>query len=250
MQRDYPRGRAWRGRDEEMELWGREMDHDDWLRGTYGPGGMPQRRPPRGDWGQDWWRQPPSDRDYTPRWYGRTSARGYRRSDERIREDVYDRLMEHPFLDSSDVEITVHNAEVTIEGTVSDRWEKRLAEDLAESVAGVIEVHNRLRSTRREAAPLPTTEASRQTTGGPPLRRGMQVVGVDGEPIGHVKELRGDEFLIDRPMARDVYAPMQFVQNMVGDQVVLGIPAGQVDHMRWRTAEIMGAPPPMTGTTG
>lgn len=76
-------------------------------------------------------------------WRGK-GPKGYRRSDERIREDVNDRLSEG-YLDASDVEVTVANAEVTLTGTVNNRWDKRRAEDIAESVSGVTNVENRLR---------------------------------------------------------------------------------------------------------
>ncbi len=70
--------------------------------------------------------------------------KGYRRSEERIREDVCDRIMQHRDVDASDVEVTVSGGEVTLAGTVGDRWSKRLIEDLAEDVLGVDDVHNRL----------------------------------------------------------------------------------------------------------
>ena len=70
--------------------------------------------------------------------------KGYRRSDERIKEDVNDRLSEG-YLDASDVEVSVSNAEVTLTGTVNSRRDKRQAEDIAESVSGVTNVENRLR---------------------------------------------------------------------------------------------------------
>lgn len=71
--------------------------------------------------------------------------RGYTRSDERIREDVCDRLCEHGFIDASDVEVRVTGGEVTLQGSVRGRQEKRLAEDVAEQVGGVRQVHNELR---------------------------------------------------------------------------------------------------------
>lgn len=74
--------------------------------------------------------------------------RGYVRSDERIREDVCDRLSFDDELDASDITVTVAKGEVTLEGTVSDRHSKRRAEDISESVNGVSEVHNRLRSNK------------------------------------------------------------------------------------------------------
>jgi hypothetical protein len=71
--------------------------------------------------------------------------RGYRRSDDRIREDVCERLTRHGLVDASEIECEVSDGEVTLSGTVSTRAEKRLAEDAIETVAGVRDVHNRLR---------------------------------------------------------------------------------------------------------
>jgi hypothetical protein len=71
--------------------------------------------------------------------------KNYRRSDERIKEDVNDRLSDDYYLDASDVEVAVENSDVTLTGTVNSRSDKRRAEDLAESVSGVSNVENRLR---------------------------------------------------------------------------------------------------------
>jgi hypothetical protein len=71
--------------------------------------------------------------------------KGYQRSDERIREDVCDRLTDDEIIDPSDVEVTVSNCEVTLSGTVDDREQRRRAELLAEQVTGVTQVQNKLR---------------------------------------------------------------------------------------------------------
>jgi len=71
--------------------------------------------------------------------------KGYRRSDERIREDVNDRLTWNAELDASDIEVRVIEGEVTLSGVVDDRRAKRLAEDLVEDVFGVEDVHNQLK---------------------------------------------------------------------------------------------------------
>jgi hypothetical protein len=68
--------------------------------------------------------------------------RNYKRSDSRIEEDVNERLTEHGMLDATDIEVQVENGEVTLRGHVDHRQAKRLAEDIAESVLGVTEVHN------------------------------------------------------------------------------------------------------------
>lgn len=71
--------------------------------------------------------------------------RNYKRSDERIKEDINDRLTDHYFLDASDIEVEVSNSEVVLTGTVDSRYAKRQAEDIAEDVSGVTNVENRLR---------------------------------------------------------------------------------------------------------
>ena len=71
--------------------------------------------------------------------------RGYRRSDERIREEVNDRLTDHGDIDASEIEVNVMDGDVVLEGFVDDRRTKRLAEDVAESVSGVRDVINHLR---------------------------------------------------------------------------------------------------------
>jgi len=71
--------------------------------------------------------------------------KGYKRSDERIREDVCEYLLNHGEIDATDIDVTVENGEVTLSGNVTSRYEKHLAEDLADNVSGVADIHNRLR---------------------------------------------------------------------------------------------------------
>ena len=76
--------------------------------------------------------------------------KGYTRSDERILDDVYDRLTDDAWVDASDIEVAVSNAVVTLEGTVPDRNQKRRAEDVAADCSGVHDVANRLRVRRAD----------------------------------------------------------------------------------------------------
>lgn len=76
--------------------------------------------------------------------YRGRGPKNYRRSDDRIKEDVNDRLSQG-YLDASDIEVTVSNTEVTLTGNVNSRADKRRAEAVAESVTGVTNVENRLR---------------------------------------------------------------------------------------------------------
>jgi len=94
---------------------------------------------------------------YAPSPYGSTGTlgstgghagrgpKGYRRSDDRIREDVCDRLSWNDEVDATEITVRVSNCEVTLEGTVETRHMKRLAEDISEDVPGVLDVHNKLR---------------------------------------------------------------------------------------------------------
>jgi hypothetical protein len=74
--------------------------------------------------------------------------RGYRRSDERIREDVCDRLTDDSHLDARNLEVEVRHGEVILNGTVERREDKRRAEILAERCSGVENVQNNLRAQR------------------------------------------------------------------------------------------------------
>lgn len=71
--------------------------------------------------------------------------KGYVRSDERIREDINDRLTDDWALDATDIDVQVSEREVTLTGEVASRADKRRAEDIAESVSGVTNVQNNLR---------------------------------------------------------------------------------------------------------
>ncbi len=71
--------------------------------------------------------------------------KNYQRSNERILEDVNERLTRHGDIDATDIEVRVENGEVWLTGMVENRQQKRLAEDVADSVAGVRDVHNELR---------------------------------------------------------------------------------------------------------
>lgn len=76
------------------------------------------------------------------------SGRGpsdYTRSDERIREDANDHLTHDRRVDATNISVSVSNGEVTLSGTVHDRWAKRRAEDCVDRVPGVKHVQNNLR---------------------------------------------------------------------------------------------------------
>jgi osmotically-inducible protein OsmY len=71
--------------------------------------------------------------------------KGYQRSDQRLEEEINDRLMADDWVDASDLQVKVKDGEVTLTGTVRDRQAKRRAEDIAEQVMGVRDVMNQVR---------------------------------------------------------------------------------------------------------
>jgi osmotically-inducible protein OsmY len=91
--------------------------------------------------------------------------KGYARSDDRIREDVNDKLTDDAWLDASMIEVRVESGEVTLSGAVENRSDKRRAEDIAERVSGVTHVQNNLRLRQREEATTTTMGSESTITG-------------------------------------------------------------------------------------
>jgi osmotically-inducible protein OsmY len=71
-----------------------------------------------------------------------------RRSDDKIREEIWELLSNNADLDPSEVEVLVEGGEVTLTGTVDSRDARWLTEDLVTSVSGVREVYNQLKVAR------------------------------------------------------------------------------------------------------
>ncbi len=184
-ERDFDRGstygggyaaRSARGRDYDYERGRREHDYERDERGLRTRDHTEARG--RGN-ERGWW-----DRvsDEVASWFGDEDAerrrlrdegqrggshrgrgpRGYRRADERIRDDINDRLTDHPYIDATDIEVGVNSGEVTLTGAVENRQAKRLAEDIADSVSGVTNVENRLRVNR---GAIDTTATTTTATG-------------------------------------------------------------------------------------
>ena len=80
--------------------------------------------------------------------YGAFSGKGpkgYKRSDDRIREEVCEALYQSPRVDASDIEVSVDQGCVSLKGTVDSRDAKREAESCIENLFGVEDVFNELR---------------------------------------------------------------------------------------------------------
>jgi hypothetical protein len=139
--------------------YGRDPDErwpDEGYQGR-GYGGEYERgREERAGHGQFGGRRGSSSATYAPSWQtpGEHSGRGpkgYKRSDERVRDDVSDRLEQSGSIDASEIEVDVKDGIVTLRGSVSERTQKRLAEEAADSTPGVRDVRNEVRVAERDA---------------------------------------------------------------------------------------------------
>jgi hypothetical protein len=79
------------------------------------------------------------------------------------------------------------------------------------------------------------------------MQVGMEVTSLDGQSLGTVKKLAQGEFLLNRPMARDLWVPYtavlateDYTANMRGPvqptTVVLEISSAHIDRQGWRHA--------------
>ncbi|VVE61730.1 transport-associated protein [Pandoraea captiosa] len=145
--------------------YGRDYDRDYGSRVSgggqaYGYGGGRQAQ------GQDRWQGRPGT---SPRGYGsqttdmrhRQGPKGYSRTDERIREDVCERLCMAHELEVQDVSVQVRDGRVELQGSVPQRWMKHAIEDVADQCFGVQDVENRIRTQ----SPYAQGEPSRGGTG-------------------------------------------------------------------------------------
>lgn len=71
--------------------------------------------------------------------------KGFKRSDDRIQDEIAEHLTRLPQIDVGEIELRVQNGEVTLTGTATDRETKRIVEDVAEQVLGVQDVRNEIK---------------------------------------------------------------------------------------------------------
>lgn len=81
----------------------------------------------------------------------RRGPRSYVRSDERILEDINDRLIVYADFDVSEIEVKCEQGKVTLSGRVDSRRDRKNAERLAQTVSGVTAVTNELEVRARRA---------------------------------------------------------------------------------------------------
>lgn len=78
--------------------------------------------------------------------------KGWKRSDERIREEACEALYRDSHIDASEIDLSVESGRVFLRGTVDSREAKRHAEECVENLSGVDDVQNELRVNRGSSA--------------------------------------------------------------------------------------------------
>lgn len=77
--------------------------------------------------------------------YRGLGPQNYKRPDERIRDDVYERLTDSHEIDARHIMVDVNQGNVTLTGTVPERQMRYAAEDLVEGCMGVSNINNQLK---------------------------------------------------------------------------------------------------------
>jgi hypothetical protein len=159
----------------------RGFDDSDWAPNRPGRG--------RGTWAGDWSTGRTPDAPMSGgggmggSYYMREETRGgdnfrgrgpkdYKRSDDRIREEVCDRLTDDPNVDAAEVNIKVEGGEVTLTGTVPTREQKWRAESCIERITGVRDVINQLRVNRNDWGNVQSSQTGTSTSTGRSQRLG------------------------------------------------------------------------------
>lgn len=78
--------------------------------------------------------------------------RNWKRTDEAIMEDVCEILYFDPHVDASDIEVSVEEGLVCLQGWVNSREEKREVERCVEQISGVHDIRNELHMRNRRAS--------------------------------------------------------------------------------------------------
>lgn len=108
-----------------------------------GYGQYPQQNWKNTNEGQ-WQTSSSQDSSSSKSYFGK-GPKGFKRSDERIKEEVCEALFHDHHIDASEIDVTVQNGEITLSGTVTERRMKRLAEDCVEAISGVTDVKNEIK---------------------------------------------------------------------------------------------------------
>ena len=67
----------------------------------------------------------------------------------------------------------------------------------------------------------------------------MTVIGSGREDVRQIKEVSGDEWLVDRPTQRDLRVPFSAIRTVDGERAMLTCPTGEANNQGWRASDLM-----------
>jgi hypothetical protein len=73
----------------------------------------------------------------------------------------------------------------------------------------------------------------------PAITPGLEVVDVEGVPLGTVKAVRDTDFHLSRELERDVYVPLRYVAAVEGHRVRLTLGTSDVSALNLETPPLL-----------
>lgn len=103
--------------------------------------------------GRDYYRESDSWDSGTLDHFGK-GPKGWKRSDEKIKDDVCEALYRNQRVDATDIEVLVNQGVVTLRGNIETRDGKRHAEACVEHITGVEDIQNEITVGKASKASL------------------------------------------------------------------------------------------------
>jgi osmotically-inducible protein OsmY len=142
----YINDRSHEGYSDSRELYRPSFDDSSRSSSPFSGGGYSSQNPSQ-QWGSSM-NGADQSRSRSEGSYGGRGPKGFKRSDDRIKEEVCEMLTRDHSIDAQDIDVEVSEGEVTLTGSVPDRRMKHLAEDCVERALGVKDVTNNIRVKR------------------------------------------------------------------------------------------------------
>lgn len=76
----------------------------------------------------------------------------------------------------------------------------------------------------------------------PELHVGMDVIAMNGECVGTIKEIKEEDFRVDRPRRRDLSLPFSAIERVEDNQVILRMTEFELNYIASENPPIFGGP--------
>jgi osmotically-inducible protein OsmY len=133
-------------------MGGRGYQGGEWYQGGQSHGGYPENTEALAERAGWYGRTPTGTSAPGGQRKKRTGPKNYQRSDERLKEQIIERLMESSSVDIGNLECEVKDGVVTLSGTVETRSDRYQIENVVDDVWGVKDIANNMRVKSVQAA--------------------------------------------------------------------------------------------------